>query len=184
MTHRTLIAHPHGAVIAATIAARVAFEREPRTTHITFEYSLTGDLAALAIPRRAASARVERLWEHTCFEAFIAPARGTHYFELNFSPSTEWAAYELDGYRRGMRPLELAAPPAVRVAETKNELRVTAGIELGELADAPWPWRIGLTAVVEDRAGKRAYHALAHPRDKPDFHDAAAFTVLLDGSAR
>jgi hypothetical protein len=96
----------------------------------------------------------------------------------------QWAAYAFDGYRQGMRPLELAEPPSVRVAETRNELRVTAGIELGGLADAPWPWRIGLTAVVEDRAGGRAYYALLHPRDKPDFHDAAAFTVLLDGSVR
>ena len=72
----------------------------------------------------------------------------------------------------------------MKVTETKNELRVTACIELGGLADAPWPWRIGLTAVVEDRAGGRAYFALEHPRAKPDFHDAAAFTVLLDGSAR
>jgi hypothetical protein len=83
-----------------------------------------------------------------------------------------------------MRPLELAVPPTVRVAETKNELRVTAGIELDVLAEAPWPWRIGLTAVVEDRAGRRAYYALEHPRDKPDFHDAAGFALLLDGSAR
>jgi hypothetical protein len=41
-----------------------------------------------------------------------------------------------------------------------------------------------LTAVVEDRAGGRAYFALEHPRAKPDFHDAAAFTVVIDGSAR
>lgn len=181
MTSRVLIAHPHSAVLAATITARVDLERTPR---ITLEYVLTGDLAVLAIPRRTSSARAERLWEHTCFEAFIAPARVTRYCELNFSPSTEWAAYEFDGYRQGMRALELAVPPVVRVAETKSELRVTAGIELGGFADALWPWRIGLTAVVEDRGGNRAHYALLHPRDKPDFHDAAAFTVLLDGSAR
>ena len=181
MTRCTLIAHPHSAVLAATITARVELERAPQ---ITLEYALAGDLAPLAIPRRAPSARADRLWEHTCFEAFIAPASGARYCELNFSPSTEWAAYAFDGYRQGMRPLELAVPPNVRVAETKTELRVTAGIELGGLADAPWPWRIGLTAVVEDRAGSRAYYALLHPRDKPDFHDTATFTVLLDGSAR
>jgi len=182
VTRCSLIPHPHGAVLAATtLAARVALESGQR---ITLDYSLIGDLAPLAIPRRAASARAERLWEHTCFEAFIAPAGGARYYELNFSPSTEWAAYEFDGYRQGMRPLALAVPPAVRVAETKSELRVTAGIELGGLADAPWPWRIGVTAVVEDRGGNRAFYALLHPREKPDFHDAAAFTVLLDGSAR
>ena len=181
MTRGTLIPHPHNAVLAATITAGVELERARR---ITLDYSLTGDLAPLAIPRRAPSARAERLWEHTCFEAFIAPTRGAYYCELNFSPSTKWAAYEFDGYRQGMRPLALAVPPTVRVAATKNELRVTAGIELGSLADAPWPWRIGLTAVVEDRAGGRAYYALLHPREKPDFHDAAAFTVILDRSAR
>ena len=182
MTRRTLISHPHGAMLAATITARI--ELEPAAPRITVEYVLTGDLASLAIPCRTSSARAERLWEHTCFEAFIAPAGAARYCELNFSPSTEWAGYEFDAYRQGMRPLELPEPPRVRVIETKSELRVTAGIELGGLADAPWPWRIGLAAVVEDRAGGRAYYALLHPRDKPDFHDAAAFAVLLDGSAR
>jgi hypothetical protein len=181
VTRRALIPHPRGAALSATITARVELERAPR---LTLEYSLTGDLEQLAIPRRAPSVRAERLWERTCFEAFIAPAAGDRYCELNLSPSTEWAAYVFDGYRQGKRPLEVAEPPTVRVAETKNELRVTAGIELDGLADAPWPWRVGLTAVVEDRAGGRAYFALLHPRDKPDFHDAAAFTVLLDGSAR
>ena len=179
MTYHALIPHAQSAALSATLAARAELKG---STRLRLEYALTGDLAQLAIPRRASSARAEKLWERTCFEAFIAPAAGARYCELNFSPSTEWAAYAFDDYRQGMRPLDLAEPPSVRVAEMKNELRVTAAIELGGLADAPWPWRIGLTAVVEDRAGGRAYYALLHPRAKPDFHDAAAFTVLLDGS--
>ena len=181
MTFHTLVAHPQGDTPAAAVAARAELDRGRR---LTLEWSLTGDLKALAIPRRSASRRADRLWEHTCFEAFVAPASGARYCELNFAPSTRWAAYELDGYRQGMRPLELATPPTVKIVTAANELRVTAGVELGGLADAPWPWRIGLTAVVEDRAGGRAFYALLHPRDKPDFHDAAAFTVILDGSAR
>ena len=51
---------------------------------------------------------------------------GARYCELNFSPSTEWAAYEFDGYRQGMRALALASPPRIAVAETQSELRVTA----------------------------------------------------------
>ena len=180
MTRHTLIPHPHGASLPATITARVALER---ATRLTLEYSLTGDLAQLAIPARVPTGRADRLWEHTCFEAFIASAAGARYCELNFSPSTQWAAYSFDGYRQGMRALGVAEP-TIGVAETKNELRVTAGIEIEGLADARWPWRIGLTAVVEDLAAGRAYYALVHPRDKPDFHDAAAFTVLLDGSVR
>jgi hypothetical protein len=114
----------------------------------------------------------------------VAPAGTSRYYELNFSPSAEWAAYAFDGYRQGMRPLALAAAPTIVAAETDDELHVTAGIELAAFTDAPWPWRIGLTAVVEDLAGRRAFFALAHPRENPDFHDAAAFTVVLDGSAR
>jgi hypothetical protein len=167
---------------ALAIAARV--ELEERRSTVRFSYRLTGDLSQLAIPHRSRSQRAERLWEHTCFEAFIAPESGARYFELNFSPSTQWAAYELDGYRQGMRPVALAKAPSIVVANAADELSVTASVELGALRDAPWPWRIGLTAVVEDRAGGRAYFALEHPREKPDFHDAAGFTALLDGSAR
>jgi hypothetical protein len=172
--------HPQSAP-SAVVTARVALERR---TRLVIEYSLTGDLGELAIPRRAAARRAERLWEHTCFEAFVAPASGAYYCELNFAPSTLWAAYRFDGYRHGMRPLELAKSPTVEVARTASELRVTADIELQGFADASWPWRIGLSAVVEDRAGGRAYFALEHSHEKPDFHDAAAFTLLLDGSAR
>ena len=179
MTH-PLIPHGQGGA-HAKVTARAELDHDLR---LRLEWSLTGNLEQLAIPRRSASRRADRLWEHTCFEAFVAPASGSSYYELNFAPSTRWAAYAFDGYRQGMRPLELAEPPSVKVVTAANELRVTAGIELAGLADAPWPWRIGLTAVVEDRAGGRAYYALSHPRDKPDFHDAAAFTVILDRSAR
>jgi hypothetical protein len=41
-----------------------------------------------------------------------------------------------------------------------------------------------LTAIVETRLGGRAYFALLHARDKPDFHDAAGFTVSLAEGAR
>jgi hypothetical protein len=172
--------HPLSSPLA-TVMARVELEHP---TRLMIEYSLTGDLKELAIPHRTVSRRAERLWEHTCFEAFVAPASGASYLELNFAPSTQWAAYAFDGYRHGMRPLELARAPTVEVAGTANELRVTADMELGGFAGASWPWRIGLSAVVEDRAGGRAYYALEHPHEKPDFHDAAAFTVLLDGSPR
>jgi hypothetical protein len=151
---------------------------------VVFEYRLSGDLARLAVPQRAEARRADRLWEHTCFEAFVAPAGGGRYYELNFSPSTEWAAYAFEGYRQGMQPLEVRRAPSIAVVEAAGELRVTGALEFGARIDAPWPWRIGLTAVVEDRAGERVYYALRHPRQKPDFHDAAGFTALLDGSAR
>lgn len=176
---------PHGAHAAHPAVREVAAAVElaaPGT--LRFRYRLTGELAELAVPPLATARRADRLFEHTCFEAFIAPAGGARYYELNFSPSTEWAAYAFDGYREGMRPLELAEPPAIAVARTADALSVTATVALGALAGTGWPWRIGLTAVVEERGGARMFYALRHPAAKPDFHAAAGFTVSLDEVAR
>ncbi|HVJ30943.1 MAG TPA: hypothetical protein VNA66_11595, partial [Gammaproteobacteria bacterium] len=73
MTRRALIPHPHGAALSATITARVALGR---ATRLELEYSVTGHLAQLAIPGRVSAGRADRLWEHTCFEAFVAPTAG------------------------------------------------------------------------------------------------------------
>jgi hypothetical protein len=183
VTDEVLVPHPGEPLQTAVrgLIARVALE--PACV-VVFEYRLKGDLGRLAVPRRVEPRRADRLWERTCFEAFVAPAASDRYYELNFSPSTEWAAYAFEGYRRGMQPCALAKVPSIAVVEETGELRVTAALEFRPFPDAPWPWRIGLTAVVEDRAGERSYYALRHPRQKPDFHDAAGFTVSLDGSAR
>jgi hypothetical protein len=177
-----LVPHRAGALEAAVVLA--AHVELATATTLRFDYRLTGPVGSLAIPQRLPPQRAEELWKHTCFEAFIAPGTGRAYYELNFSPSTQWAAYEFDAYRDGMRPLALAVPPQIIVATTAAGLRVTASMELATLPNAPWPWRVGLTAVVDDRSGNRGYFALRHPRDKPDFHDAAGFTQSLDGSAR
>ena len=182
MSEHALTPHPATAAPAAVRALTARAALDEGRAAVRFEYRLTGDLARLAIPARAVARRADRLWEQTCFEAFVA-ADGDRYFELNFSPSTEWAAYGFDGYRQGVRPLPLDGAPSIRVDETPGELRVTADVELGAVAASPWPWRVGLTAVVEDRAGGRAYFALRHSREVPDFHDAAGFVVSLDGSA-
>ena len=59
-----------------------------------------GEVDRIAWPAEAAQGRADDLWRHTCFEAFVGdPAGG--YLELNFAPSSQWAAYRFDGYRRG-----------------------------------------------------------------------------------
>jgi hypothetical protein len=181
-TPHVLIPHPVGAPLHAvkSVAARVAIAGAT----LRFEYRLTGDLVELAIPPRAPPRRAERLWEHTCFEAFVAAGTGAGYYELNFAPSGQWAAYEFDGYRERMRAVELAHAPLIDAADDGNELRVTGSVEIATFAAALWPWRVGLTAVVADRSGRRGYYALRHMRDTPDFHDAASFALSLDGSAR
>ena len=79
-----------------------------------------------------------------------------------------------------MRPLDLARPPTIAVARETGELRVTADVELSALRQAPWPWRVGLCAVVAETGGACSYWALRHPGPKPDFHEAAGFTVRIE----
>jgi hypothetical protein len=181
VTETVLVPHPQ-ALPAARIALHAGAELVASGPSLTLRYRLQGALGELAIPPRAVSQRVDGLWERTCFEAFVAVPGGEGYLELNFSPSTEWAAYAFERYRHGMRPLALAQPPVVTVASTTEELRVTASADLTGVAEARWPWRVALCAVVADAAGGRSYWALRHTGPKPDFHAAAAFALPLDGS--
>ena len=133
-------------------------------------YRVTGD--TLMVPPRVASRRTDDLWKHSCFELFVRPEGGAGYFEFNFSPSTEWAAYRFDGYRAGMADFPLASP---QVDPLENGLRVT--VDLSTLP--PLAWHIGLSAVIEETDGTKSYWAIAHPPEKPDFHDGACFALQL-----
>ena len=140
---------------------------------VALRYVLTGDLSRLAIPAPVAPARVEGLWEHTCFEAFVR-ADDDGYREFNFAPSGEWAAYRFDGYRQGMAPLEGIEPPRIETTATTDtlELRVS-------LAPMPGAVRLGLTAVIEAVGGRLSYWALRHPAERPDFHHAGGFVLKV-----
>jgi hypothetical protein len=181
MSERTLVAHPSA---TPTVALGVVARAERVGTALSLHYRLAGDLPRVALPPPARGVRTDRLWEHTCFEAFVGFEGHEHYVEINFSPSTAWAAYAFDGYRLGMRTLPLEQPPVVEVAREARALTVTGSVDLAALPDARSPWRVGLTAVVESADGARSYWALRHAEKTPDFHRAAGFEVRLTGQMR
>ena len=174
-----LIPHPDSARPAAT-RIDVDLERlDPNQLHL--RYSVSG--GRLRLPPLAASVRTDELWRTTCFEVFIRPGAGPGYFEFNFAPSTQWAAYGFDDTRTGMRPADLAAPPriAVRATPTPFELDVHLSLDAEDFP-ADILWRLGLSAVIEELDGARSYWALTHPAAKPDFHHPDAFTLDLPAS--
>lgn len=137
-------------------------------------YVLEGDIDRLRIPPPRPRRIAERLWQHTCCEAFIARKGLPGYHEFNFSPSGEWAAYAFSRYREGA-PLADHGPQ-ITVRRTAERLELDALIRLrdeGKLL-------IGLSAVVEDEHGLLSYWALRHPLGKPDFHHPEAFALELD----
>jgi hypothetical protein len=136
---------------------------------------VTGRIGALRLPPAAASVRADELWRHTCFEAFVRPVGGEGYYELNFAPSTGWAAYRFSGYRTGMTNAEESVAPIIGVVASAERFELQASLELPNLG----AWRLGLSAVIEDMSGEKSYWALAHPSGKPDFHHLDAFALEL-----
>ena len=96
------------------------------------------------------------------------------YREFNFSPSTQWAAYDFDGYRAGMRNADVLAPRIEgRHGQKHYELHVAFDLP------GDGPWRVALTAVIEETGGVKSYWALKHAPGKPDFHHADGFVLEL-----
>ncbi|MFA5081306.1 MAG: DOMON-like domain-containing protein [Hydrogenophilaceae bacterium] len=140
-------------------------------------YTLAGDLAGLRIPAPATPGRRDGLWRHTCFEAFVMTEAGPGYQEFNFSPSGEWAAYSFTACRVGGTDLALPAP-AIACNREAGRLELTAQLPAAALP-AGARLRLGLSAVIEDAAGKVGYWALRHPPGQPDFHHTDAFALFI-----
>lgn len=97
------------------------------------------------------------------------------YFEFNVSPSGAWNAYAFEGYRVGMRPLDLARPPVIEIARAPDRLDITAEFAVGLIG----PCDASLTAVLESEAGDLSYWAASHPAERPDFHHADGFSLRV-----
>jgi hypothetical protein len=149
----------------------------PTVGSLVLNYLVSGRIGDLRIPAAAASARTDELWRHTCFEAFIRTSPGAAYFEFNFAPSTQWAAYRLDSYRNGMRAAEIAAP-RIEVQPSPVCYRLQASLDLARVPTGE-PWRIGLAAIIEEVNGHQSHWALAHPPGKADFHHPDGFALEL-----
>lgn len=149
---------------------------------LKLNYRLAADLAALKMPEPHPGLRGDGLWRHTCFEAFVGHSGASDYWEYNFSPSGAWAAYHFSAYREGMAPLLKGAAPAITVNAGSETVELAVTLDLSWLAKSPAGvgLRLGLAAVIEDRARVLSYWALKHPAEKPDFHHADSFVVELD----
>jgi len=147
-------------------------------------FRLGGTVSRIRLPELGPLREGTRLWEHTCFEVFIAREVGPAYHELNVAPSREWALYAFRAYReRADAPRRRqAATPEVSVHRGETHVEIEARLRLPDVSSAyeDAGLRIGLSAVVETTEGGLSYWALHHPRDKPDFHHPDAFALRLE----
>jgi hypothetical protein len=177
-----LVAHPstpNDAVRSLEVQLRA---EEPGI--LVFQYSLDADMSRVRVPLSGAGGRVDALWKHTCFEAFVAPADAPGYHEFNFSPSLDWAIYRFSAYREGMSPAEIDLPPEISMRRGDHGLELRSTVRLGHLADLrdARHLRIGLAAVIEGEDGRLSYWGLRHPPGKPDFHHPNGFALEVTRS--
>jgi hypothetical protein len=138
-------------------------------------FGIGAPASRFVIPEPKEPVRGVDLWETTCFEAFLRAGDADSYREWNFAPSGEWAAYDFSSYREGRADAEVA-DPYVRVEDNLTWWALGATIAV----DAEVSWKLGLSAILEEKNGTKSYWALAHPEgDKPDFHDPACFAARL-----
>lgn len=167
---------PSAAVRGLTASARIGGSGK-----LVVRFVLDADMSQIVLPALRRAARADELWQHTCFEVFVALPDSDAYVELNFSPSTEWAMYGFVAYRRGMTPLDVKRPPRVAVRPTSRGLVLEAVTHLAELPmpQPGSPLRAGAAAVVEEQGGRLTYWALTHPSALPDFHHRLGFVLQV-----
>jgi len=175
-----LIRHPGSS--PAGVARRVDVEiSASRDGGLRLRYFVDGDVRRIVVPPATASQPTDGLWQHTCFEAFIAGQGSTAYCEFNFSPSTQWAVFGFTSYREGMAPLGRTLPPQVVASITDDRIAVEAVVPRETLLGLPGGplLRLGLAAVIERTDRGLSYWAITHPGERPDFHDPAGFVLEI-----
>ena len=172
---QSLKLHPDSRCLA-TAHIEVEVTR-PRADSLALSYIVTGKISDVRMPRVVATARSDELWRHTCFEAFVRASSGDEYYEFNFAPSAQWAAYRFSSYRSGMCVAAEISTPSIEVQSSPDCYTLQASLELDRLSWLPRKakWRLGLSALIEDTSGHKSYWALKHPPGKPDFHHADCF---------
>lgn len=182
---------PHGDTPGEGVRRVVARAELVEPESLRLQYVLEADPERVRLPAPVSGGgTADRLWAHTCFEAFVGRADSPQYLELNFSPSGEWAAYRFESYRQGMAPAALEEPPRLAVRGGDQRLELEAEVQLrGALPGlgaaavgvgaGNGRMRIALSTVVEDQDGGLSYWALRHPAGRPDFHHPDSFTLAF-----
>jgi hypothetical protein len=171
----------HPSIRAETVRAVQVLIRRSASAELKMTFRVEGEISRICVFPREGSRIATQLWRHTCFEVFIAVEGQPSYHELNFAPSGDWAIYAFRGYRDGGPIENEMMRPQIALRSTGGRLELNTVVRLGALSPmhARASLRIGLSAIVEAAEGL-SYWALRHPADRPDFHHADGFALLLE----
>ena len=175
LASQTLVPHPDFPHPALVIAVDIL---SADGGGLVFDYTLTGDVAALRIAKPGEPGPADDLWRSTCFEAFVGSQGSTRYTEFNFAPSCQWARYTFDDYRHPPHPVCLTDNP-VTIATVAYHKIVALQATVPAAALPGGEHVIGLSAVIKRDDGTKSYWAIRHTPDAPDFHDRDTFALQL-----
>jgi len=146
-------------------------------SYLNIDYRYSADDIIISAEELSPIFRNE-LWKDTCFEMFIQVDSG--YYELNFAPNGDWAAYHFDSYRSGMQRVNISQP-IIRKEQNKDSMTVSVVLDMsfiGKSTDYS-SLNIGLSAILHSDEGK-SHWALKHRAYKPDFHQKDCFSHRLE----
>ena len=149
---------------------------EPVQGTFVLRYALRANPSRLRIPTTRSPRHTDELWKHTCFEMFVRKSLDSSaYYELNVSPSTEWALYTFDDYHQNRSPVHPSLPPRVHLTREPDRLHLDVWLDMRDL---PHAGGMAFSAIVEDNEGDLSYWALKHVSPKPDFHHPDSFIAI------
>lgn len=157
---------------------------ELQGVELTLEFSLGDPQDLIGVPKTQAAwggpelVREDGLWQATCFEAFLQPWGLNKYYEFNFALSPAWNAYEFSAYREPQPPAMTHDFNLLKMSwdGTRKHLRLHLENHSGY-----HKFRVGLTAILQEKSGAKHFFALAHKGSQPDFHVIESF-ILQRGS--
>ncbi|WP_165793442.1 DOMON-like domain-containing protein [Hyphococcus luteus] len=168
---------------ASSAGSDIDLQAQMRRAHegrLDLQFRLRGNIGDVSLPDVKASRRSDGLWRRTCFEAFIMKKSDDAYWEVNLSPSKEWAVYRFSSYRTGMHREDIITPPIITISASPTLLELTARFVATPLTECPAEeLRINLATVVEHTTGEKSYWAIRHSQGAPDFHHSDCFVGAI-----
>lgn len=144
----------------------VEFEILPKG-RLWLRYQLNCAIDSLVLPEKSENERANFLWQTTCFELFLHRPGSKGYWEFNFAPSGQWAAYQFDGYRDGMSDWAVVAPE-INCTVSDTQFALEAVLTIADILHDPID--AAFTAVVHEKGEVKSYWSAKHPAGTPDFH--------------
>ena len=157
--------------------------RASHADQLKLTYRLSGDLDALQTSRSHAAGAHRRTLAAQLLRSLHRPQRRGRLLGIQLL-----AVGRLGGLSLHRLPRRNGAAADRCATGHRPEHRAATTVELAVSLDLSWlarsvagrGLRLGLAAVVEDKARVLSYWALKHPAEKPDFHHADSFVVELD----